>query len=256
MTQKPLNVLAFFAHPDDETMFLGGTLAFLADRGAEVHYLSATRGEGGETGDPPVCERAELGQVREKELRCAVQALGGASLDFLGFVDPEVGPDNELYPFSPDLDEVVGKLKERILALQPDVILSHGPGGEYGHPAHIQVHRALMTCLAEQDYQPRALYAPCWLSWEAGEYIPEPDVLVDVSPWLAQKTEAAVCHTSQHGLFTRHGSARAGRPVTVPEIVRPQEALIRILPHTGAGEDDPLAGLLQEIALPGGRELH
>lgn len=256
MTQKPLNILAFFAHPDDETMFLGGTLAFLAERGAEVHYLSATRGEGGEMGDPPVCQRSDLGRVREEELSCAVQALGGASLDFLGFVDPNVGPDNELYPFSPDLAEVVDQLQERVLALQPDVILSHGPGGEYGHPAHIQVNQALTACLADLEYQPRAHYAPCWLSWEAGEYIPEPDVLVDVSPWLAQKTEAAICHASQHGLFTRHGSARAGRPVTVPEIVRPQEALIRILPQRDTGETDPLAGLLQEIALPGGRELH
>jgi N-acetylglucosamine malate deacetylase 2 len=256
MTQKTLNVLAFFAHPDDETMFLGGTLAFLAERGAEVHYLSATRGEGGEMGDPPVCQRSDLGRIRDEELRCAVQALGGASLDFLGFVDPDVGPDNELYPFSPDLAEVVGKLKERVLALQPDVILSHGPGGEYGHPAHIQVHQALTACLADLEYQPRAHYAPCWLSWEAGEFIPKPDVLVDVSPWLAQKTEAAICHASQHGLFTRHGSARAGRPVTVPEIVRSQEALVRILPQREAGEADPLAGLLQEIALPTVGKLH
>ncbi len=49
-----MNILAFFAHPDDETMLCGGTLALLARAGARVHLLIATRGEGGENGEPPV----------------------------------------------------------------------------------------------------------------------------------------------------------------------------------------------------------
>ena len=250
-----LSILAFFAHPDDETMFMGGTLAFLAGRGAEIHFLSATRGEGGEMGDPPVCLRSELGRVREDELRCAVRALGGASLDFLGFVDPVVGPNDELYPFSKDLGEVVGKLQERLLAVLPDVILSHGAGGEYGHPAHIQAHQALVAALDGLEYRPRAFYAPSWLDRETGQFTPAPGLLVDISPWLPQKIEAVNCHTSQHGLFTRHGAARAGRPVTIPEIVRSQEALCRILPEAGPEKGDPLADLLQEIALPLGDDL-
>ena len=47
-----MNVLAFFAHPDDETMLIGGTLAILAQNGVRVHYVCATRGEGGEVGRP------------------------------------------------------------------------------------------------------------------------------------------------------------------------------------------------------------
>jgi LmbE family N-acetylglucosaminyl deacetylase len=207
-------------------------------------------------GDPPVCQRAELGQVREYELRCAVRALGGSSLDFLGFVDPVVGPNGELYPFSEDLGKVVGRLQERILAIQPDVILSHGAGGEYGHPAHIQVHQALVAALEGLEYRPRAFYAPSWLSRETGQFTPAPGLLVDISPWLSQKIAAVNCHLSQHGLFTRHGAARAGRPVTIPEIVRSQEALYRILPEEGSAEGDPLAELLQEIALPPGTDLH
>ena len=58
-----LRILAFFAHPEDETMFLGGILAFLAGRGEEIHYLCATRGEGGEMGNLPICARDELGKV-------------------------------------------------------------------------------------------------------------------------------------------------------------------------------------------------
>ncbi len=243
-------VLAFFAHPDDETMFLGGTLAYLSQAGGELHFLSATRGEGGELGDPPVCRRSDLGRVREGELRCAVEALGGVSLDFLGFVDPLVGPNDELFPFSPDLNEVVRRLSARIREIEPTVILCHGPAGEYGHPAHIQAYQALMASLGEIDFQPRAVYAPCWLSRETGQFTPAPDFIVDVSPWLSQKTAAAICHRSQHDLFTRHGSARAGRPVTVPELIRPQEALSRIWP---AGEgSDPLEDLLRKITLPSG----
>ena len=49
-----LDVIAFFAHPDDETMLCGGTLALLDSLGARVHLLVATRGEGGEMGEPPL----------------------------------------------------------------------------------------------------------------------------------------------------------------------------------------------------------
>lgn len=246
--QKPLKIMAIFAHPDDETMFLGGTLAYLANSGAEVHYISATRGEGGEMGDPPICERADLGRIREKELGCAVKALGGESLDFLGFEDPVVGPEGELFPFSDRLEEVVNKLKGYVDRIQPDVILTHGPGGEYGHPAHIQVHQAVMGALDNLPFTPRAVYSPAWLSRETGEFTPAPGMLVDTSPWIAQKIAAVTCHKSQHGLFLRHGAARAGRPVTISEMVRSQEALCRILP-VSEGVGDPLEELLHPIVL-------
>lgn len=67
---KP-GLLAVFAHPDDETFRPGGTLALLACGGFPVHVLTATRGEAGSCGDPPLCTSEELAAVREKELRCA-----------------------------------------------------------------------------------------------------------------------------------------------------------------------------------------
>lgn len=247
--KKPLTALAVFAHPDDETMFLGGTLAYLAEQAVEVHYLSATRGEGGEMGDPPICAREELGQVREKELHCAVKALGGKSLDFLGFEDPLVGPEGELFPFSPDLEPVVEKLSGHLARLQPDVILTHGPTGEYGHPAHVQTHQAVMEALRGQEFNPGAVYSPAWLSRETGLFTPEPEIVVDISPWISAKLKAVNCHRSQHGLFLRHGSARAGRPVTLPEMIRSQEALVRIKPEK-RGPGNPLEELLSPIARP------
>lgn len=250
----PLRILAFFAHPDDETMFLGGTLAFLAQRGAEIHYLCATRGEGGEMGDPPICSRDELGKVRENELRCAVKVLGGKSVQFLGYQDPLVGPDNELYPFSDDTDQVAEEVREVILAFKPQVILTHGPGGEYGHPAHIQAHQALKSALSGIGYPAVSIYAPAWFSRETGKFTPETGLQVDVSPWKEKKSEAIQCHRSQHGLFLRHNSARAGRPVTIPEIVKTKEALCPILSEDGRDQSDPLGDLLQEIAVFNGQE--
>jgi LmbE family N-acetylglucosaminyl deacetylase len=248
----PLNtpvILAIFAHPDDETMFLGGTLAYLAAQGATVHYLCATRGEGGEMGDPPLCTRSELGQVREKELQCAVKALGGASLSFLGFEDPVAGPEGELYPFSESLEPVIREISKHLDEIQPDVILTHGPEGEYGHPAHIQTNQAVMAALDTLPFSPDVIYSPAWLSRETGEFTPAPGILVDTSPWISQKVAAVTCHVSQHGLFLRHGAARAGRPVTIPEMVRSQEALCRIYP-AGEMTEDSLVVLLHPLSLP------
>jgi LmbE family N-acetylglucosaminyl deacetylase len=190
-----------------------------------------------------------LGQVRERELQCAVKALGGKSLDFLGFEDPLVGPEGELFTFSPELEPVVEKLSEYLTRVQPDVILTHGPTGEYGHPAHIQTHQAAMEALRRQTYHPEAVYSPAWLSRETGKFTPEPQILVDISPWIETKLKAVTCHRSQHGLFLRHGSARAGRAVTLPEMIRTQEALVRIKPEK-RGPGNPLEELLSPIARP------
>ena len=68
----------------------------LAENGSRVHCLSATRGEGGELGETPLCSEDELGQVRESEIVCAVGALVGWSLTFLGYQDPRMGEDEQL----------------------------------------------------------------------------------------------------------------------------------------------------------------
>lgn len=69
------SLLAVFAHPDDETFRCGGTLALLAQRGVRVQVLTATRGQAGSCGAPPLCAPEELPAVRENELRCACAAL-------------------------------------------------------------------------------------------------------------------------------------------------------------------------------------
>jgi LmbE family N-acetylglucosaminyl deacetylase len=245
-----LRILAFFAHPDDETMFLGGTLAFLADRGAEIHFLCATRGEGGDMGDPPICFRGELGAVREAEMECAVKSLGGRALYFLDYQDPLVGPEGELYPYADDNAKLIAEVRSWIDEIEPEIIITHGPEGEYGHPAHIQSHQSLIDALLHTSHQPSAVYAPAWLSRETGVFTPVPEIVVETEPWLERKIEAAFCHRTQHGLFLRHGSARAGRQVTIPEMIRSQEALCRIIPENDLPEEDRLASWLSEISIP------
>ncbi|MCK4726078.1 MAG: PIG-L family deacetylase, partial [Anaerolineales bacterium] len=146
-----MNILAFFAHPDDETMLAGGTLALLARNGASVHYLCATRGEGGELGEPPLCTLEDLGAVRTRELKCAVRVLGGKSLTVLDYVDPRVGPDEELYPYTEDISALTSEIIYHIKSVSADVVITHGSNGEYGHPAHVISHQAAKAALAMLD---------------------------------------------------------------------------------------------------------
>ncbi len=250
-----MNILSFFAHPDDETMLIGGTLALLAKAGHTVHYLVATRGEGGETGDPPLCSREDLGDVREQELVCAVQALGGRSLTFLGYVDPTVGEGNELYAYTKDLTMLSGQVVASIRQFAVDVLITHGSNGEYGHPAHqltYQAARIAVESLAKDNsgIQQPYLYTVAAIFPEH----PRPhlankddsaDLVIDVTPALEQKTKAAMCHRTQHALFTRRASQEAGRQLTVPEVIISLESLHRVIPPWIGSVSDPLAQVLQ-----------
>ncbi|MBI3361526.1 MAG: DUF559 domain-containing protein [Chloroflexi bacterium] len=155
-----LSVLCVVAHPDDETILTGGVLAMLAARGAEVHVVCATRGEGGELGEPPV-GRAQLGQVREAEMVCAVGKLKGKSLTFFDYVDPTVGPGEELYAFHADLTMFAGQIAASIKQVRPDAVLTHGANGEYGHPAHVLVHTAVKIAVMS--------LTPALSLWERGD---------------------------------------------------------------------------------------
>ena len=123
------SALVIGAHPDDETMLAGGTLALLSQRNVQIHILCATRGEGGETGEPPLCERAELGSVRERELRCAAAELGAASVHLLDYVDPLIGPDDELYPFEAQFDTLVSQINEVLGSSNIELVITHGSDG-------------------------------------------------------------------------------------------------------------------------------
>ena len=251
-----MNILAFFAHPDDETMLCGGTLALLAAQGAQVSILIATRGEGGEMGEPPLCTREELGAVREAELRCAAQALGASRLLVMDYLDPLVGPDDQLFPFTDNLEQLIAEVTAAIHDTQADVLLAHGVNGEYGHPAHLLVHQAAWQAVQALGNEAPLFYPiqgvfeghpfPLLANQDAPAHL-----VIDVTPVLAQKTAAALCHRTQNNLFVRRRSEDAGRPMSVPEVVMslslesvtrawppvddglPEDAFSALLLHTG-----------------------
>jgi LmbE family N-acetylglucosaminyl deacetylase len=250
-----MNILAYFAHPDDETMACGATLA-LAAQSARLSVLCATRGEGGELGEPPLCTREESGPVRNEELRRAVLELGAAQLDFLNYVDPTIGPDNTLYPFAEDEELLARQVAEAVRKTQADVLISHGSNGEYGHPAHILCHRS-----AARAIELLGKDAPLFYTVQ-GAYpdMPQPifgnqddpaHLILDLEPYRPAKTAAAMCHRTQHDLFIRHGSQEAGRPVSVSEIINVVESVHRVYPpvapHTPV--KDAFADLLRSSGL-------
>ncbi len=251
-----LDILAFFAHPDDETMLCGGTLALLAQQGVRVHLLIATRGEGGEMGDPELCTRGQLGRVREGELRCAAQHLGAASLTVMDYHDPLVGPENQLFPFTDDMDSLAAQVIEAAHLRHAEVILAHGINGEYGHPAHKLVHEA-----AQKAVHSLADAAPLFYTIQgAFPGHPQPrlanadapaHIVIDISPVMDQKTAAALCHRTQHALFVRHMSQETGRKIMVEEVIQPLESLHRVLPAVNGSPkvQDKLADLLWKSGL-------
>jgi N-acetylglucosamine malate deacetylase 2 len=231
------HLLCIVAHPDDETMICGGTLAALAACGVEIHVLCATRGEGGELGEPPLCERHEVGRIREAEMRCACRALGVKGVTFLNYIDPLVGPDNTLYPFTENVEEVQDRLLVHIRRLRPHILVTHGRDGEYGHPAHKLVHRAAWSAfehLRQADNAPAYFYTIAGNVPGIDDHIfnaSEPAHLVfnlEDTPWLDTKERAALCHVTQHGLFKRRRQAK-----TVREILRRVESLHRYWPPAG-----------------------
>lgn len=240
-----MNLLTFFAHPDDETMLIGGTLAILSQAGFSVHYLCATRGEGGEMGEPPLCSREELGDVREQELVCAVQALGGRSLTFLGYVDPQIGKGEELFAFTDDLVMLAGQVATSIGQLKPAALLTHGSNGEYGHPAHLVTHLAAKIAVESLGEDAPLLYS---VSANYPDH-PKPrlankddpaDLVIDVTSVLQVKERAALCHRTQHALFVRRASQQLGRQISVGEALTPQESLHRVFPSIAVEVDDPI----------------
>lgn len=140
-------LLAFHAHPDDESISMGGTLAEYAAAGKPVTVVTATRGEVGEIHNRDDAEaiRDRLGEVREEEERAALAVLGVSDLAYLGYRDSGmIGTVDNERPESfwqADFMEAVGRLVSVIRERRPAVMTAYDPFGGYGHPDHIQVHR-------------------------------------------------------------------------------------------------------------------
>ncbi|HEU4363278.1 MAG TPA: N-acetyl-1-D-myo-inositol-2-amino-2-deoxy-alpha-D-glucopyranoside deacetylase [Mycobacterium sp.] len=164
--QRP-RLLFVHAHPDDETLTTGATIAHYAARGARVQVVTCTLGEEGEViGDRwarlAVDRADQLGGYRIGELTAALQALGAGAPAFLGgagrWRDSGMAgtPARRRQRFvEADDRETVGELVAIIRELRPHVVVTYDPQGGYGHPDHVQTHAvtaAAVTAAGGADY--------------------------------------------------------------------------------------------------------
>jgi LmbE family N-acetylglucosaminyl deacetylase len=124
--------MCVLAHPDDESLAVGGTLARYADQGAETHVVLATRGERGRCGAARERPSAEiLGRIREQEARDAAAVLGVRELRFLDL--PDGGVDKVVPTVA------ISRIASELRRVRPQVVITLPPDGGYGHPDHIGV---------------------------------------------------------------------------------------------------------------------
>jgi len=156
MTEHRL--LLVHAHPDDETINNGSTMAKYISEGAQVTLITCTRGEEGEVLIPELSHLAsnqkdELGSHREIELANAMAALGVTDYRFLGapekkwrdsgMMDTEPNKRSDVF-WQADLDEAASYLVKVIREIKPQVLITYDEIGGYGHPDQIQAHRVAM----------------------------------------------------------------------------------------------------------------
>lgn len=144
-----LRLMCVLAHPDDESLGMGGTLARYAGEGIETYLVTATRGERGRIG--PSGERAApgvAGRIREEELLAAAGELGVREVRFLDYLDGDLD--------QADPSEAIGKIAGHLRRVRPQVVITFGPEGAYGHPDHIaicQFTTAAVVCAADAEYK-------------------------------------------------------------------------------------------------------
>lgn len=162
--------MAVHAHEDDETITMGGTLATYADRGVKTCVVCCTDGKLATIVDPNMPEettRPRLAEIREAELREACRILNVDEVEFLRYGDSGMAdtPTNQLpdaFWMAP-INEATGKIVAQIRRFRPHVVVTYDGNGGYGHPDHIQTHRA--TLLAVEAARLVPLYKDAGDSW-------------------------------------------------------------------------------------------
>jgi len=226
-----MNVMAVFAHPDDETI-CAGTLAGMAAAGHKVQLVCATRGEQGEIVDPGIDARRypkgpALGELREAELSASCRALGIRQPLFLDFEDSGFPILVGVARPSALCNQDVGVVETKLLALmqdhRPEVMITFDPHGFYDHVDHVIIHqvasRAFWAAGGTSEMPPTRLYFPVRTVEQVREakrrrpgtatstLIPEVfgvseasvAVTCDVSAFARHKVAAMKAHASQFG---------------------------------------------------------
>jgi len=232
-----VKLMAVLAHPDDESLGVGGTLAKYASEGVDVHLLTATRGDAGRyrglrPGDPQHPGPGALAAIREAELRAAAAVLGIRDVSVLDFQDR--------YLDRADPREAVTSIAVHLRRVRPDVVVTFGPDGAYGHPDHIAISQFTTTAVvaaadpafavdgpgaATAPHSVSKLYyiawpASTWAAYEAAvgtlistvdgvdrHAIPWPDwaitTVIDTRDFWTTVSRAISCHESQVVAYER-----------------------------------------------------
>jgi LmbE family N-acetylglucosaminyl deacetylase len=230
-------LLAVLAHPDDESLGVGGTLARSSAEGVEVFLLTATRGAAGRyrghrPGDPEHPGAEALATIREAELRAAAAVLGVREIVLLDY------PDGRLDRV--DAPEAIAAIATEVRRIRPDVVVTFGPEGGYGHPDHIaisQLTTAAMIAAADRGFahggtelpvRPHSVAKLYYLAWPASTLtayqsalktlsatvdgierhpLPWPEwaitTTIDAREWWSTVARAIECHQSQVAAYAR-----------------------------------------------------
>ncbi len=201
------SLLFSFAHPDDETFLAAGIACLYGEQGVRLALVTATLGQAGKCGDPPVCGRDELPAVRELELRQAAELLGLGAPILLGYEDRHLAD-------APPM-EIREKLVAAIRRHRPQVVVTFDPNGSNAHPDHIAISRFTsdaVAAAADSRWFPaagqahrvqRLVWTPPsrpWLFARSANIAAEAgvDFAFDISRWSARKAEALRLHRTQH----------------------------------------------------------
>jgi LmbE family N-acetylglucosaminyl deacetylase len=227
--RRPLRLMAVLAHPDDESLGLGGTLAKYAAEGVETYLVTATRGERGRYLGERFGEGRRhpgphaLGALREAELRAAADVLGLLDVQFLDYEDATLDQADPV--------EATARIADHLRRVRPDVVITFGPEGAYGHPDHVAICQLTTAAIHTATSDPRddgihrvsKLYYLAWGRdlWDAyNRAFSEPSSTVDgvkrlANPWpdwaITTRVDAArhwetawaaiACHRSQIGSY-------------------------------------------------------
>ena len=224
--------MCVLAHPDDESLGTGGTLAQYAAEGVATYLVTATRGERGRFGDARESPGPDVvGRAREAELLAAAKELGLSEVRFLDY------PDGALDTVDPAA--AIAKIAGHLRRVKPHVVITFGPDGAYGHIDHIAISQftaAAIACAADPSYAlpggeaPHRVSKLYFIAWSAEKWDAYQAALktlvfkIDgqerrVSPWPAWALTTAIdtsrvaptvwravsCHKTQMSIYSKLG---------------------------------------------------
>ncbi|NJO83758.1 MAG: PIG-L family deacetylase, partial [Blastochloris sp.] len=256
-----LRLLCVLAHPDDESLGMGGVVARYAAEGVATYLVTATSGEWGWPGAAEEHPGAhQLAQIREAELHAAAEVLGIRGLNLLRY------PDGGLATASSE--DVITRIAQAVRQIRPQVVITFGPDGATGHPDHIaicQLTTGALLCAADPAYRTAEREAahrvaklyylaptrakldmydqifgdsamtvdgvrrrvPGWPEWSVSTRI-------DSTPYTQQVWRAISCHRSQLPIL----DALAGAPPATHETLFGTTTLYRVYSLVNAAHQD------------------